>query len=72
MRQEGIPAGPGARKDSRTSGREQVRAELRSKLAAAMPYHGYIYHSDHSVPPGVTLETYRWLLDEVRRIGVYE
>jgi len=55
-----------------TNDPEQIRAELRSKLAAAMPYHGYIYHSDHSVPPGVTLETYRWLLDEVRRIGVYE
>lgn len=55
-----------------TNDRERIRAELHSKLAAAMEYHGYMYHSDHSIPPGVTLETYRWLLDEVRRIGRYE
>ena len=51
---------------------EQIRAEVRSKLAAAMPYHGYIYHSDHSVPPGVELDTYRLLLEEVRRVGRYD
>ena len=51
---------------------EQVRAEVRSKLAAVMPYHGYIYHSDHSVPPGVELDTYRLLLEEVRRVGRYD
>ncbi len=54
-----------------TNDREKIRAEVESKMKATMPYHGYIYHSDHSIPPGVTLETYRWLLDEVRRIGVY-
>ncbi len=50
---------------------EQIRAEVRTKLAAAMPYRGIIYHSDHSVPPGVTLESYRVVLDEVRRSGTY-
>ncbi len=55
-----------------TNDPEQIRAEVRSKLAAAMPYRGYIYHSDHSIPPGVTLESYRILLDEVRRVGRYE
>jgi len=55
-----------------TNDPDKVREEVRSKLAAAMPYHGYIYHSDHSVPPGVTLETYRTLLDEVRRLGRYD
>lgn len=54
-----------------TNDPEQVRAEVRSKLAAAMPYHGYMYHSDHSVPPGVTLETYRLLLEELREYGQY-
>jgi uroporphyrinogen decarboxylase len=55
-----------------TNDRERIRAELQSKMSAAMPYRGYMYHSDHSIPPGVTLDTYRWLLDEVRRIGRYE
>ena len=52
--------------------RDRIREEVRSKLAATMPYHGYIYHSDHSIPPGVTLETYRTLLADVREIGRYE
>ncbi len=55
-----------------TNDREKIRAEVESKMAAAMKNHGYMYHSDHSIPPGVTLETYRWLLEEVRRIGRYE
>ena len=54
-----------------TNDRERIREELKSKLSAAMPYRGYLYHSDHSIPPGVTLETYRWVLEEVRRIGTY-
>jgi len=55
-----------------TNDAEQIRAEIRSKLAAAMPYRGYIYHSDHSVPPGVTLESYKLLLEEVKTAGRYE
>lgn len=55
-----------------TNNREQIEAELHTKIAAAMKYRGYIYHSDHSIPPGVTLETYRWILDEVRRCGQYD
>lgn len=55
-----------------TNDRDKIREELHSKLKAAMPYNGYIYHSDHSIPPGVTLETYRWLLDEARRVGTYD
>jgi len=54
-----------------TNDRERVREEVRSKLAAVMPYRGFICHSDHSVPPGVKLETYQFLLDEIRRVGSY-
>ena len=55
-----------------TNDPERIREEVRPKLAAAMPYCGYVYHSDHSVPPGVTLETYRLLLEEVKSVGRYE
>jgi uroporphyrinogen decarboxylase len=55
-----------------TNDHDAVVDEVRTKLQAAMPYNGYIYHSDHSIPPGVTLETYRTVLDEVRRVGVYD
>lgn len=54
-----------------TNDRAQIRAELESKMKSAMNCSGYMYHSDHSIPPGVTLDTYRWLLDEVRRLGTY-
>ena len=55
-----------------TNDPEKVRREVREKLQAAMPYHGYVYHSDHSIPPGITLETYRLVLEEVRKVGTYE
>ncbi|MFQ5805881.1 MAG: uroporphyrinogen decarboxylase family protein [Phycisphaerae bacterium] len=55
-----------------TNDPERIRPEVRSKLAAAMPYHGYICHSDHSVPPGVKLESYKLLLEEVKTVGRYE
>lgn len=55
-----------------TNDRDRIREEVRSKLAAAMPYRGIIYHSDHSVPPGVTLDSYRFMLEEILRVGKYE
>ncbi len=55
-----------------TNDLDRVREEIRVKMGAAMPKQGYVYHSDHSVPPGVTLDTYRLVLAEVDRIGRYE
>jgi uroporphyrinogen decarboxylase len=48
-----------------------LESEIRAKIPAAMAGGGYIYHSDHSIPPGTTLETYRYALDLVRRYGSY-
>jgi hypothetical protein len=31
---------------------------------------GYIFHSDHSVPPQVAFEQYRWALERSREIFV--
>jgi uroporphyrinogen decarboxylase len=51
---------------------EEMAEEIRSKLA---PFKadggGYIYHSDHSVPPEVSLDRFRLALDLVRRYGTY-
>jgi len=48
----------------------QVAAEIRNKI---LPFveegGGYIYHSDHSVPPEVGLSRYCYVLDLVRRCG---
>jgi len=48
----------------------EVKEEIRTKLT---PFKqdggGYIYHSDHSVPPEVSLERYRYVLELLHRYG---
>ncbi len=48
-----------------------VEEEIRTKLSVAKIGGGYIYHSDHSVPPTVSLERYRHVLELVARYGSY-
>jgi uroporphyrinogen decarboxylase len=48
-----------------------IEKEVVSKLSVAMPHGGYIYHSDHSIPPGVTWETYQFLMKLVEKHGSY-
>ena len=45
---------------------EVLQKELRLKVPLAREG-GFILHSDHSCPPAVTLDRYRWILDEARR-----
>jgi uroporphyrinogen decarboxylase len=51
---------------------EEIDEEIRTKI---MPFvaggGGYIYHSDHSVPPEVSYERYQLVLDLVRKYGAY-
>lgn len=49
----------------------ELEAEIRAKIPMAMNGSGYIFHSDHSIPPGTTLATYEFGLELVRRIGWY-
>ena len=53
-------------------GKEAIEAELRDKIPAAMDGGGYIYHSDHSIPPEVTLETYLYAMKVLDEIGTYK
>jgi uroporphyrinogen decarboxylase len=48
-----------------------LEAEIRAKIPATMDGGGYVYHSDHSIPPGTTLDTYRFVTDLIRRYGRY-
>lgn len=43
--------------------REDIRNEVLPKLEAAATNGGYIFHSDHSVPPTVSLENYQYALE---------
>ena len=54
-----------------TNDRDRIEHEIASKLAAGMATKGYAYHSDHSVPPTVSWETYQFVMDCVERYGSY-
>jgi uroporphyrinogen decarboxylase len=47
-----------------------IERELKAKIR-----HGkrkkYIFHSDHSIPPDVSLDTYRFVIEKVRELGEY-
>ena len=55
-----------------TNDLEVIEEEIRTKFAAGMGTRGYAYHSDHSVPPQVTWETYRGVIALVDRYGWYD
>jgi len=48
-----------------------LEAEIRDKIAIARQGGGYIYHSDHSVPPDVSWQRYQWIVAHVIRCGTY-
>ena len=50
---------------------KECEEEIRDKIAAAKEGYGYIYHSDHSVPPEVTFDRYRRIMDWVEKYGAY-
>lgn len=52
-----------------SSTKEQIEEEVREKVTAAKQGGGYIYHSDHSVPPTVSLENYEFALECVLKYG---
>jgi uroporphyrinogen decarboxylase len=54
-----------------TNDHEKIEAEVASKIPAAKAGGGYIYHSDHSIPPGVTWQTYQFVMQLVDRYGAY-
>ena len=46
-----------------------LEAEIRAKLSLGCKRSGYIYHSDHSVPPEVSFDRYQKIMEWVRRYG---
>jgi uroporphyrinogen decarboxylase len=52
-------------------GEKEAEAEIRTKVGQGKLGGGYIYHSDHSVPPTMSLEAYQSVLGLVRRYGTY-
>ncbi len=54
-----------------TNDRARIEAEVAAKLPIAKAGGGYIYHSDHSIAPGVRWETYQFLMELIDRYGSY-
>lgn len=50
-----------------TNDRAKIEREVSVKVPIAAAGGGYIYHIDHSVPPTISLDSYRFMLDCVRR-----
>jgi uroporphyrinogen decarboxylase len=48
-----------------------IEEEIRSKFEVAKVGGGYIYHSDHAVPPNVSFERYERIMELVRNYGEY-
>jgi uroporphyrinogen decarboxylase len=51
--------------------KDDIYREIAGKLPVAMRGGGYVYHSDHSIPPDVSFENYCYVIDTVRQLGVY-
>ncbi len=52
--------------------REEIEEEVKRKISIAKRGGGYIYHSDHSVPPQVTFENYCYVMEMVNKYGQYD
>jgi uroporphyrinogen decarboxylase len=50
---------------------ERIEAEVSQKMAAGMEHKGYLYHSDHSIPPQVSWATYQAVIRFVNHYGWY-
>jgi uroporphyrinogen decarboxylase len=51
--------------------RADIEEEISSKVPVAMKDGGYIFHSDHSVPPTVSWENYCYAIELLDRYGKY-
>ncbi|MEM7624128.1 MAG: uroporphyrinogen decarboxylase family protein [Planctomycetota bacterium] len=55
-----------------TNDRTVIEQEVRGKLDAGKLTRGYLYHSDHSVPPTVSWTTYQFLIEFLEHYGRYD
>jgi uroporphyrinogen decarboxylase len=54
-----------------TGDRKLIHDEVVTKIEAAKPGGGYIHQSDHSVPPTVSYDSYRYWMDLAQEHGAY-
>jgi uroporphyrinogen decarboxylase len=54
-----------------TNDLDLIEAEIKAKIEVGKTTGSYIYHSDHSIPPQVSFETYKAILGFVDKYGAY-
>jgi uroporphyrinogen-III decarboxylase len=54
-----------------TNDREKIEHEISTKFEAGKAVKGYAYHSDHSVPPQATWQTYQFIIEMIDKYGWY-
>lgn len=57
--------------DVLASDKDSIYQEVKSKVQIAKENGGYIFHSDHSVPPTVSLENYLCAVETTTKFGRY-
>ena len=55
--------------DCLSEGREAIEREIRSKVPVAKEGGAYVFHSDHSIPPTVSMENYGYALQLAEECG---
>jgi len=48
--------------------KDDIKREIYNKIIPASKNGGYIYHSDHSIPPEVSLENYMYAIDLIKSL----
>ncbi len=51
--------------------KEKIEDEIRGKVTVAKQGGGYIYHSDHSIPPTVSLGSFQFALECAKKYGCF-
>ena len=51
--------------------REGIEKEVSLKIESAKPSHRYLFHSDHSIPPTVSFENYRYAIKLAHELAWY-
>jgi uroporphyrinogen decarboxylase len=54
------------------AGGETLEREVHNKMLAGKPGGGYVYHSDHSIPPEVLFSEYQRVAEMVKELGRYD
>ncbi|MCX7706047.1 MAG: hypothetical protein N2115_07335 [bacterium] len=52
--------------------KSKIENEIKTKIEIAKKNGGYIYHSDHSIPNTVSFSDYCYVMELVKKYGVYE